>query len=582
MARKVSVILLVLLCLFLLGTTIVLSTTKAYLRIDEWAYITEPELLGANTTAPSDEIVPRILHQTWKTEVLPDRWVEPSRHCRELMPDYEYMLWTDAGSRQLIADHYPWFLPTYDGYKYNIQRADAIRYFVLHRFGGVYMDLDIGCVRNIDPLLKYQVILPKTIPVGVSNDLMVSTKGHPFMEQVIRGLITFDINYVLNYPTVMFSTGPMFMSAQYGLYTASHPPTPQNPGGDIRILPKDLYGKNAKPGEAPHAFFQHFYGSSWHSDDAWLWTFLGLWGMRLMYVAVVFAVIAAIRIGWLRKKGTGAGFRGRRFMLGRYEVILPRFHYDRETGSAQFDLGPFSIVAPGHSRDGSGSSTVTSPTSSTPPSPTVAPRFPASVIPLSFEVTPASPTFSNATTSSESVSVKEALRRAGGWVFSAISRSPGSPESPRTRRDSNAGRSTPRRRRSRGILFFLPAFLTPVSRSGNSPGLEAISLPPIDSDVEAHPRSRSRVGARSRSPMRMTKDEEAQLEAIPLMGDRTPPSLAGSRRTSFCGAPPPSNAPPPPYASSRSPTPGAVWNPSTPGSTSTPESWESWTNDERQ
>ena len=85
------------------------------------------------------------------------------------------MLWTDAKSRQLIADHYSWFLPTFDGYKYPIQRADAIRYFVLHRFGGIYMDLDVGCLRPIDPLLDFEVILPKTIPVGVSNDLMVSS-----------------------------------------------------------------------------------------------------------------------------------------------------------------------------------------------------------------------------------------------------------------------------------------------------------------------------------------------------------------------------------------------------------------------
>lgn len=37
---------------------------------------------------------------------------------------------------------YPWFLETFDSYPYPIQRADAIRYFVLHHFGGIYIDLD--------------------------------------------------------------------------------------------------------------------------------------------------------------------------------------------------------------------------------------------------------------------------------------------------------------------------------------------------------------------------------------------------------------------------------------------------------
>ena len=37
---------------------------------------------------------------------------------------------------------YEWFLETWDAYPYNIERADAIRYFVLHHYGGIYLDLD--------------------------------------------------------------------------------------------------------------------------------------------------------------------------------------------------------------------------------------------------------------------------------------------------------------------------------------------------------------------------------------------------------------------------------------------------------
>ena len=84
------------------------------------------------------------------------------------------MLWTDASSREFIANEYPWFLDTFDGYTYPIQRADAIRYFVLYHYGGIYVDLDIGCLRPMDDLLYYPVILPRTKPVGVSNDLMFS------------------------------------------------------------------------------------------------------------------------------------------------------------------------------------------------------------------------------------------------------------------------------------------------------------------------------------------------------------------------------------------------------------------------
>ena len=179
------------------------------------------------------------------------------------------MLWTDAGSREFIAEHYPWFLDNFDDYTYPIQRADAIRYFVLYHYGGVYLDLDVGCLRPLDQLLVYPVILPKTIPVGVSNDLMFAEKGHPFLAQTIHNLVTFDHSWILNLShRHVFDWAYVHFCAQYGLYTASHPPTPEQPGGEIRVLPKSLYGKNAKPEEAPHSFFSHYYGSSWHADDA--------------------------------------------------------------------------------------------------------------------------------------------------------------------------------------------------------------------------------------------------------------------------------------------------------------------------
>ncbi|KAK0446464.1 glycosyltransferase family 32 protein [Desarmillaria tabescens] len=262
--RSVLCVLLSLLGLFLVGTVVVLSSISSYLAIDPDAYLSEhsvPTLRGHDRWNATEhgrvERVPRLLHQTAKTDILLEKWRSVSLQCRNLMPDYEYMLWTDESSRKFINEHYPWFLRTYDGYRFPIQRADVIRYFVLYHYGGVYYDVDIGCKRPLDPLLTYPVILPKTIPVGVSNDLMFSTKGHPFFAQVIHNLATFDHSWFLNYPTVMFSTGPMFLSIQYTIWTSSHAAALSDP---IRILPKSLYGKNAKNGEAPHSFFSHFYG----------------------------------------------------------------------------------------------------------------------------------------------------------------------------------------------------------------------------------------------------------------------------------------------------------------------------------
>ena len=297
-----------------------LAIVRAYFRVDSSAYILPTELgtlveirAGArpgvldghpplrHAEQPVEKI-PRVIHQTWKTEELPPRWKEVREACAAMMPDYQYMLWTDVSSREFIAREYPWFLDTFDSYPYNIQRADAIRYFVLHKYGGVYMDLDIGCRRRLDSLLRFEVIVPKTIPVGVSNDLIFSVPRHPYMESLIYSLKSFHHHYLTHYATVMFSTGPMFVSAMYRQFvnghTAAAPSTPSQPGrgfSGVRVLPKSLYGKNLDEDEAPDSFFLHMYGSSWHANDAGFLIFLRKYGYALITLGVLLVLVGARR-----------------------------------------------------------------------------------------------------------------------------------------------------------------------------------------------------------------------------------------------------------------------------------------------
>ncbi|KAI4525673.1 hypothetical protein K525DRAFT_260834 [Schizophyllum commune Loenen D] len=436
--RRVFYILLVILGLVLAGTVVVLSSVTYYLAIDPDAYLSETEVpILDNSTRwnASDygqiERIPRIIHQTWKSETLPTRWKDISQHCRDIMPDYEYMLWTDAMAREFIAEHYSWFLDTYDDYPYNIQRADAIRYFVLHHYGGVYIDLDIGCERPLDPLLVSPVILPKTIPVGVSNDLMFAEKGHPFLAQTIHNLVTFDHSWVLNYPTVMFSTGPMFLSMQYSIFSSSHPFDPQ-----IRILPKSLYGKNAKEGEAPHSFFAHYYGSSWHADDASFIAFLNHWGKGLMWVGLVVLVYGLIRMMWPSKQ------RRHGLRLTAHDVLRSSRY-----GNWQIQLG--------------GWSTPMSASSPSTPDPESADRPEVPLLGLPFDVSaPTSPASSEASTAftdyigrqpAPSTTALDILRGVRDRVVAI----------------TGYGAQTPAHRRRhhrhrRGVLFFLPAIFAPA------------------------------------------------------------------------------------------------------------------------
>lgn len=235
--------------------------------------------------------VPKILHQSWKTSDIPVQWKSAQQSCMNIhqAQGYEYKLWTDAAAEELILSKYPWFISTYRSYPHAIQRADSARYFILHQYGGIYLDLDIFCLTSLDFLRSSSgaFVAPKTSPIGVSNDLLVSSPGHPFASRLILNLKSWSRSFfLLRYTTVMFSTGPMFVTIQLAL----HPNK-----SEVEILAPQLYGKYKSGAVNMRAVVAHLKGSSWHGNDAPLFLFINRNGSQLMLgLTILLAAIALL------------------------------------------------------------------------------------------------------------------------------------------------------------------------------------------------------------------------------------------------------------------------------------------------
>ena len=68
----------------------------------------------------------------------------------------------------------------------NIQRADAIRPFILYHYGGVYVDMDTFCLKNFDNVFqKKGVYVLKNHTFGYTNFMMASSRKHPFWKKYI-------------------------------------------------------------------------------------------------------------------------------------------------------------------------------------------------------------------------------------------------------------------------------------------------------------------------------------------------------------------------------------------------------------
>jgi len=92
-------------------------------------------------------MIPKIIHQiywdfTENNKQIPEEWLKFSKNIKNSNSNWEYKLWDYKDCIKLLEEHYPWFLEIYKNYKYPIQKADAIRPFILYHYGGIYLDLD--------------------------------------------------------------------------------------------------------------------------------------------------------------------------------------------------------------------------------------------------------------------------------------------------------------------------------------------------------------------------------------------------------------------------------------------------------
>lgn len=153
--------------------------------------------------------IPKIIHQVWKTDDIPVVWQKPSESVRKMNPGYDVWLWTDAKALAFLETYYPDFVPTFLSYPYDIQRADSIRYFLIYHYGGIYIDMDIGCNKPVDWILNSTsagFLAPETWPAGFSNDVFASVPGHPLSRLLIDSLPVWDHWFLTKYFTVGISS----------------------------------------------------------------------------------------------------------------------------------------------------------------------------------------------------------------------------------------------------------------------------------------------------------------------------------------------------------------------------------------
>tara|TARA_R110001632_G_scaffold39236_2_gene98269 strand:+ start:1016 stop:1675 length:660 start_codon:yes stop_codon:yes gene_type:complete len=185
-------------------------------------------------------MIPKIIHQiyfdmTGKGIDYFPMFVKSREICQGYS-DYEYILWDEKKCLKLISEDYPEYLSFYNSFRFEIQKIDFVRFCILHKYGGFYIDMDMYKLRSLDPLLSKQFVFHNIRYVQknysfIENDFIGSESGSPLWLKVMKDCVS---NYrekeaMSIYDTwkgrfVLQTTGPKFLSRAIKKYIPQYKP----------------------------------------------------------------------------------------------------------------------------------------------------------------------------------------------------------------------------------------------------------------------------------------------------------------------------------------------------------------------
>lgn len=132
--------------------------------------------------------IPKIIHQIWfqGEKFIPLHILEYQKTWKEKNSNYQYVLWDENSINKLIKNiNIDWIAETYNSYEIMIQKIDFAKYLILYYIGGIYMDMDIECLKSLDNLLE----LP-----NMKNKNFIASKLIYDIEQVAIILFSGNLN----------------------------------------------------------------------------------------------------------------------------------------------------------------------------------------------------------------------------------------------------------------------------------------------------------------------------------------------------------------------------------------------------
>jgi len=184
-------------------------------NIDDWLILVKQyrNFQKKDFNKSNNFLIPKKIHQIWLGGKEPPRrslkWMESWQKYNR---DWEYKLWDEKNIRELdIKDFNVYSKKLNPGY-----RSDIIRYIILNKYGGLYVDTDFECMKKIpDNLLNYKFVAGLMFgnnPV-IGNSILMSSSNCIILKKVLSYIKSVEYKNNINY--IIKNSGPEIITRKY-------------------------------------------------------------------------------------------------------------------------------------------------------------------------------------------------------------------------------------------------------------------------------------------------------------------------------------------------------------------------------
>lgn len=220
--------------------------------------------------------IPKVIHYCWFGHgAMPSVAHECIKSWKQFLPDHEIRLWDES--------NFPVDFCTYTAEAYQARKfafvSDVARFWILHRYGGIYFDTDVKVLAPMDHILRQGPFMG-TETNGNENGYswarvapglgMAATPGMPLLHTLLSRYLTYrfisPLDGSLNLRTIVeYTTSELHSQGLPHLITE-----PTDCAG-FRIYPKEYFSPRSMDGRStvitPNTCSIHLFTNTWGSSS---------------------------------------------------------------------------------------------------------------------------------------------------------------------------------------------------------------------------------------------------------------------------------------------------------------------------